>query len=381
MNYKKWNIAIISGLLLVVAFIMGMNYFVDPFGYFTFQSGDYDKIGFPMNTSYFMREFKAQHILKHQDEYDAYFIAGSKGGAYQAEKFQALDGYRYYNCFELGGSFYEYEEMVNFLVEEVSPKKIVLNISGGEVRAWQRNVKDLTFQLPAVVTGESKLLETLDFLLKDVNESFERIEDRKKNKYVGLREGGERNLQKYYDRIDNPESWERYVNNNVLKPFDKHMKTLFTTDVERDHYDACLASMKNIKKTCDDGGVELQVIVAPSFIGEMSEHDTTYYRDFLIQLGLITDYWDFSGYNEINMNPYNYYNEGHFFYEVADLLIDTMAGKASYPGFGVYVTKENVSDHIAERTADYERLQEEYLATGTIQLPGMEDESCLVKNQ
>ena len=98
------------------------------------------------------------------------------------------------------------------------------------------------------------------------------------------------------------------------------------------------------------------------------------------ELVLISDYWDFSGYNDINLNPYNYYNEGHFFYEVSDLVVDTVSGKNSYEGFGVYVTKENIYEHIQERKNDYQRLREEYLETGTILLNGYEDESNIVSN-
>ena len=126
--------------------------------------------------------------------------------------------------------------------------------------------------------------------------------------------------------------------------------------------------------------MELLVIVSPAFIGDLSIFESIYYWEFLVDISMITDYWDFSGYHDIDMNPYNFYNEGHFYYEIADLVIDTINGTDSYPGFGVYVTKDNVIEHVEQRAADYERLQQEYLETGTIQLQGMEDASCLLKN-
>ena len=132
---------------------------------------------------------------------------------------------------------------------------------------------------------------------------------------------------------------------------------------------------------CDSSGVELMVIVAPSFISEMGKFESSYFRTYLNEIALITDYWDFSGFHDIDLNPYNFYNDGHFYYEVADLVIDTITGKDSYPGFGYYVTRENAAQHLAEREADYARLQEEYLETGTIRLLGQEDESCLVKSE
>lgn len=378
MKFKKWNIAFLGLICGVLAMVAAINYFVDPFGYFAFRSGDYEAIDFPVDTTYFQRGLKTNHVLNFSEDYDAYLIGGSKAGSYQAETLQELDGYRYYNLYETGGSFYEYELATEFLIKYANPKKIVLNISGGEVRFLKRDQEDMSYRIPAVMTGESQLQEFLDFLFLDISESFDRLKERMGGKeYFELTSTGQRNLTKYYQAI--AEDWDTYTQKQVLADFDAHMKTLFTTNQADKYYDECLDYMKSIKKICDANGVELLVIVAPSFIGEMSEHDSTYYREYLQRLAWITDYWDFSGYHEINLNPYNYYNEGHFYYEMTELIVDTINGTDSYPGFGFYVTKDNVAEHMADRQADYDLLKQEYKETGTIQLQGREDQSCLVK--
>lgn len=377
-KFKKWNIAFLILVCAVLAGVAVTNYVVDPFGYFAFQSGDYEQIQFPVDTTYFQRELKAQHVLKFSENYDAYLLGGSKAGAYRTEKLQELDGYRYYSMYEAGGSFYEYELETAFLVKYANPKKIVLNISGGEVRFLKRNLEDMSCRIPAVMTGGSKWKETLDFLFMDIAESVDRLKERLGEKqYYELTTGGYRNLTKYYERVES--DWEKFTGKYVLENFDRHMNTLFANNRNVDYYDESIRSIRNIKKMCDEAGVELLVIVAPSFIGEMSEHDSSGYWEFLDRIAFITDYWDFSGYHDIDRNPYNFYNEGHFYYEIADLMIDTINGTDSYPGFGVYVTKENVAQHLAGREADYMRLQQEYLETGTIKLQGREDESCLLK--
>ena len=236
----------------------------------------------------------------------------------------------------------------------------------------------MTMKIPAIMTGDSKFLEIIDFLFKDIGESFDRLKERLTGKqYYELTATGERNLTRYYERVET--DWDGFTQRSVLKPFASHMKTLFTTNRAAAYLDESLDYTRQMKELCDANGVEFMVIVAPSFIGEMSEHESTYFRDFLNELALITDYWDFSGYHDIDLNPYNFYNEGHFYYEVADLIVDTINGVDSYPGFGFYVTKLNAAEHIAEREADYLRLQQEYEETGTIQLQGREDASCLLK--
>ncbi|MDO5345254.1 MAG: hypothetical protein Q4E91_05875 [Lachnospiraceae bacterium] len=382
MNYKKWNLAFLCLVLAVFAVLASVNYFVDPFGYFSFQAGDYEAVDFPVDTTYYQRELKAQHVLHYSDNYDAYLIGGSKSGSYRVEKLQELDGYRYYSLYEAGGSFYEYELETEFLLKYADPKKIVLSISGGEVNYLKRNQEDITVKVPAILTGESRFLEMTDFLFMDITRSIDRLKERLNGKtYAELTPTGERNLSKYYQKIENGTDMEQYTREAVLDTFAARMKTLFTKDKEASYIEESLASLKRIKKMCDSSGVELMVIVAPSFISEMGKFESSYFRNYLNEIALVTDYWDFSGFHDIDLNPYNFYNDGHFYYEVADLVIDTITGKDSYPGFGCYVTKENAAQHLAEREADYERLQQEYLETGTIRLLGQEDESCLVKNE
>ena len=198
MKFKRWNIAFFVLVCAVLAGVASINYFVDPFGYFSFQTGDYEKINFPVDTTYFQRELKTQHVLHFCDNYDAYLLGGSKAGTYQTEKLQELDGYRYYNLYGTGGSFYEYELETAFLIGHADPKKIILNISGGEVRFLKRNQKDMAYRIPAVMTGESVFQETLDFLFMDISEAFGRLEERSGGKqYYELTTGGYRNLTNY----------------------------------------------------------------------------------------------------------------------------------------------------------------------------------------
>ncbi|MGN0276490.1 MAG: hypothetical protein ACI4CZ_04775 [Hominisplanchenecus sp.] len=379
-KFKRWNIAIISVVICVVLFITGMNYFVDPFGYFHFKGGDYSNVDFQMNTEQYLRFFKAEHIKNFSDEYDAYIIGGSKTGSYRPEKLSEMDGYRYYNVWTSGGSVQNYYYYAKYILENTNAKKILVNLSGGEVRAFDRQNTDVTI-LPAQVTGESVFLENLEFLFKDVSVSIDMLKEKREGKssvFYGNPVTGERNLEKYYNARS--KDHEKFTNKYVLKKFSSHMKRLFTGTIQNDAYEENLEALREIKRMCDEKGVEFQLMLAPAFIGEMSEHDCEEYWNYMQELVLITDYWDFSGYNDINLNPYNYYNEGHFFYEVSDLVVDTVSGKNSYEGFGVYVTKENIYEHIQERKNDYQRLREEYLETGTILLNGYEDESNIVSN-
>lgn len=379
MNFKRWNIAFLGLMAAVLVFVAGMNYFVDPFCYFRFQSGDYEDI-VSIDSKFYLRELKAQHVKNFGDQYDTFVLGGSKTGSYRNEKLEELDGYKTYNLFGLHGSFYEYELLTDFIFQYASPKRIILNISGSEVNGYQWDQTKFNNTIPAAVTGESKLLETVDFLFKDVKNSFERLDTRRgtEGNYQG-RTGGERNLDNYYKRMEDEEEWTAYTKKSVLGSFKSHTKSLITRNRKSKDYEACLQALERIKSVCDQHGTELMVIILPSFFTEYEGYDSTYYREFLGEMAWITDYWDFSGYHDISMNPYNFYDEMHFYYEVGDLIVDTINGTDSYPDFGYHVTKENAAEYVKKRQADFDELKQEYEETGTVQIQGLEDESCLIR--
>lgn len=63
MKYKKWAVGFLVFVLAVFGFICGMNYFVDPFGYFSFRGGNYDNLGtVEVNDNNYSRFFKAEHV-------------------------------------------------------------------------------------------------------------------------------------------------------------------------------------------------------------------------------------------------------------------------------------------------------------------------------
>lgn len=381
MREKRWCFGMLGLVLAVLLFIAGMNYFVDPFGYFAFRTGDYSKVDFKIDDDKYNRLMKAEHIAKFSDQYDAYIVGGSKTGSYRTEKLSELDGYRYYNMFVLGGTMGEYKANVEYIVENTNAKKIILSISGGEVYRQDFHKEAALYQLPAIMTGESQTIEFLDYLLKDVGISLtqlkDQIENGKETNYYNY-PTGERDLARYYAKsAADPDGFALKSVMHGTEAFNNLMKKLFTRNKKSAYIQECLNAVREMKEMCDAAGVEFAVICAPAFIGEMSFHDSTYYWDYLRDLATITDYWDFSGYHDIDLNPCNFYNRGHFYYEIGDLMVDTMNGKDGYEGFGAYVTKYNVTEHLAEREEAYYRLQEEYQETGTIALQGSGDASWI----
>ena len=68
-----------------------------------------------------------------------------------------------------------------------------------------------------------------------------------------------------------------------------------------------------------------------------------------------------------------------YYYEVGDLMIDTMAGKStSHNGFGILLTPDNVDSEIEHRRTELAQWKAYYEANGTLPFRGMEDTGSLI---
>lgn len=383
MRYKRWCFGMLAAILAVLLFIAGVNYYADLYGYFTYQSGDYADIDFKISeSSTYCRVLKANHVLHFGDQYDAYILGGSKTGSCRTEKLQEADGYRYYNLYEPHGTLTEYKTIVDFLLKHTDAKKIIVCMNGREPNRLTYNSKADVMQIPAVWKDEPQIAEYVHFLTLDVTEGLKKLWNEFRNGKSDPsvnRTGGERNLDRQYGlRKADADS---YVKKNLLNGLSRRLNTIFTKNHKAPYYRECLNLIRQIKTECGAAGVEVQFWFNPTFLTGLNNIESTYFWNYLRDLAQITDYWIFNGYDDINLNPYNYLDPSHCGYEVSDLMIDTVAGKASYPGFGYHVTRDNVSEYLQQREADYNRLKQEFLETGTVQLPGIDDASYILSRE
>ncbi|MBR1657910.1 MAG: hypothetical protein IJ697_05535 [Synergistaceae bacterium] len=126
-----------------------------------------------------------------------------------------------------------------------------------------------------------------------------------------------------------------------------------------------LKDVQEIVKICEEYDIEFILFTNPV-------HNVTYrasvqenYLEFLEGFAKITDFWNFSGLNDVTLNNDNYLETSHYKAEVGDLIIDIMCSGKSYPklqrqGFGVKVTRENAKEFISllkQQAEEYEKLQ------------------------
>ena len=372
MTSKKWTISFLIIILVVLLAIAILNVVVDPYGYFDAIDG----LNYELNDNNYIRVLKAKHIEKYGNNYDGYILGGSKAGGYTAEKLKELDGYNYYNTFITCGNFEEYYIFAKWIAEKTEAKKIILNLSGFECLFDVRS--GIKQQTPAILTGKSQTAEFISFLFKNpklsVDEIINPTFDYRQN------DDGSRNLEGAYEEyFKNP---SEYVKNQVVYDLEANLKEMFAKAETRtfSSMPKDIKYLKQIVELCEENDIELLVINSATPLTSRQSYEGEAYWNFLTQIASVTDYWDFTSYNDINLNPYNFYDDAHTFYEAIDLIIETINGTNKYEGFGEYITKDNVYDYINQRRKDFYELKYEFEQTGTVILKGQDHESNLLRN-
>lgn len=75
------------------------------------------------------------------------------------------------------------------------------------------------------------------------------------------------------------------------------------------------------------------------------------------RLSTLTNYYDFSGFNSVKTNDLNYYEETHYRYLVGNMIVKRIFGDGDIDvpnDFGVFVTAQNVNEHINKQKSDLE---------------------------
>lgn len=372
-NSRQWIIVFFVIVAVGTAAFMTTNYLVDPTGYFSVE-----RKAESVDANGYTRAAKSKYIKKHADEYNAVVLGGSKAGVLSTELLSEYTGKNYYNFYIAYGCFADFLTYAEYLIETADIEEITLHLSSIEVQKYSRADVNEVYEVPAVVDGNAGelLLENLNYLCRNIESTMEYMLEGNSEQERGMDSlaDGERDYSYPYGLME--EDAEAYVKKYVLPRYKNNLKNLFDgKEPSMPALEQNVKAMAKLKELCDEKGVALKVVIGPTFMAEIYKFEGPGYYNYLRDLVQIVDMWDFSGFVPENLNPYNFVNEGHYNNTVADLIVKTMYGKDQKEGFGVLLTKDNIEEYLAQRQADFERLQEEYETTGTVALYGPEDES------
>ena len=375
MKGKTWVAGFMGIVLIVMAVYMGVNFYANPLGYFTNEK----KLDYYYPND-FGRSIKARYILDHKDEIEGVVLGGSKAGAVDTNVLSELSGLRYYNLYSNYGNFADYYRYAKFLIEKVHVKEITIHLSSYETVKYDRTNVGNAYKVAAVTKNRwEQVKEFLSYLVTDWKTMRKTLKNRP-NKNPAKADpisSGIRNRNSAVRRIQKDPDASVY-SHQLSKYEDRLYKMFYEPNLGQACYEENLDSLRKIKKLCDKSGTKLRIIIGAAFITERYSYECEAYYTYLKEMvDIVGEVWDFSDYNDICMNPYNYYNTRHFTYETGDLMLRTIYGVDHYEGFGKLLTPDIMLDYLSQRKADFLKYKAEFDATGTVALPGREDASCL----
>lgn len=307
--------------IIILLGLIGYNLFMDTYGVF------WEKYQVP-RAEVAQHFVKMRYLFEKHPEYDAFLFGSSRVGNIHVEKIN--NGMKYYNMTYANGVPKEWLDDIKQLFSVgYIPQQIVVGVDDFSFRMDPRP-HAMDFQM--LYYQEHNLRSYVAYL---------------------LRLPGKHDFADYkniYDIYGTGCVFHPWVDAAIEDDVQGHIhneKFLRPTHVDGYRMEECLNEVREIKELCDEYGVELIVFINPIHYVTYLDSGVDDFNMFKKQLANITSYYDFSGKNEITTNNYNYYETSHYRPLVGDLIIDRLFhGASEKVGFGVYVTKDNVDEHI-----------------------------------
>ncbi len=373
MKAKTWSLLMCLAYLCALGLLFGVTWLaISPY-----TPKDDEADSFPL----LARERKADYISEHIDEFDSFVLGGSKSAALNPDLLnEFLDG-TFYSYNNSAGNFYDYEHILDFILRKKNNrvKQIILHLSVHEAQNYNRNgfMPSATHENPfARIFYKVKSFVLFYF---NIGTFKEFRKDFKKELWMPSaqpRNGTNRiEFDRYWQERFNANSDE--IEEHVLSywvNYDEAIANLFNAEQSLLACDENIAALKRIKAKCDERGIALTVVFAPTFVAELFMYKSPQFWDYFRAIAEVQPFWNFSGINAVNMNPYNFVNGGHYFCFVGDRMMDIMFGEgkrdenmADFGGmddFGQLITPDNADAYIARQTALWRALKEKYDTSG-----------------
>lgn len=328
MKEKTYVLLVLFSVALILSVVMGYNYFADKSGLF---QRDFSQKRIEPN----QHIVKMRYILEYPDKYNAFCFGASRVGNIDLEKIQ--DGNRYYNMTYSEGLPSEWLADIRILLKHgVVMKKLLIGLDDIALYMDPKMHQADYLRLPY---KENSMLHTdLTYLLK--------------SPMAPLDAETEEAAMSYYDIYGTGRPLHPWADERIEADVSAHKADPRFREEQEKHkvhrVDETLAEIAAIKNLADEHDIELLVFINPIYYKTYEANDAGALESFKRRLAEITNYYDFSGRNEITMDSYYYYETSHYRPLVGDMMIDRMFHQsADAPAdFGVYVTPENIEEHL-----------------------------------
>ena len=269
------------------------------------------------------------YILKNPDKFDAFLFGSSRVGAIHTENIADI---HCYNMTYSEGVPKEHLDNLKTLIEHnIIPKRVYLGVDS---LSYTMNPKEHETEHSRISYEYAKAHPT-DFLSLYLDPHMALSSLAITKSYTPT--------PGYAERFYNYGWWCDYGRESLISK-DNAPTILGDYDLT-DETINCIAEFVSL---CAENDIELIVFTNPMhYINHYDSWNT--YKGFLEKLSSVTNFYNFSGLNDITLNHNCYVDTSHYNAETGDLMLEYMAGQipneALYKqGFGVYVTKDNIQE-------------------------------------
>jgi hypothetical protein len=346
MNYSKWIKITVLYTALLFAFIVVPNIFFDTFGVYSslFDLNKGKKINYSMSASGInQRIYNTELILRNPDRFDSFLFGSSRIGVIDPGK---ITTGHFYNMSYPQGIVAEHLSIIKtFLKKGIKIKNVIIGMDEFSFKSRiSEHENQLLYIMHPDVSGKSRsnlffryffrlprpfeISFWFKFLFKNNGEFKPLFNDTGLNVSWLATEKKIAATGKYSflneDFAYSPFIFDQQLANEVFAQIDE-MKLLakknnfsliiFFNPIYAQRYANYAAGFLSIKK-------------------DLAEH---------------TDFYDFSGFNSITTDDFNYYEDHHYRYLIGDMIIQRISGNGNIKvpdDFGVLVTKNNVYTYI-----------------------------------
>lgn len=368
---KIWCAFFGAACLLAMAIIIGTNYILDPHGYFL--NTPYGQDG---SEQISVRNAKIRYIKENPDVYTGFILGGSRTGALDPALTSENTGLSFYNlCFPHGHQE-DYEMLVDFIIAHTPARHIILQLNGQEIQGRESERIEHLYVLDSKVSSKIAELKTIllygctgtlfNFVLKRPV-YIPRVQSNGMIEYIGQYSPAEAASLGFVERTITP----------VFQSLYQHIFS------EKTAYDFSkmgffFESLSRIREKCVINDIKLTVLLAPSSVHVLAETESPLYWDYLRNLAVLTDFYNFNGYASYNFNPFNFVDNAHYRKEMGDKMLRVIFNQEeAVDDWGVLMSKDNIGAYLERRKARYFTLKKNYEENGSIPLGSMNDASFI----
>ena len=322
MHMKNYISRLLKIILAAIILTMAWNYIFDTSG--LFQQDFSNKRHEEPN----QRFVKVRYIRSEPEKYNAFCFGSSR--VENIDLLRIDNGLRYYNMTYSKGLPAEWlEDVQSFIHSGVKIKQIIIGLDDFSFRIDPEYHKKQWLRIPYT---DNNIKTYLLYLLRQ---------------------------PKKPDTVDDS-NWVIYDIHGTGRPLHPQIDEAIEADVERhskkdafkkptrnDGYrmEETMSELKTLKELCEDNHIELVVFINP--IHELTYRNTNLqeFNEFKRRLVQLTNYYDFSGLNDVTTNNYYYYETSHYRPLVGDMIVNRIFHDGN-KDFGAYVTKDNIEEHI-----------------------------------